>query len=91
MLVNVEDVDNLRLSEKRVELLSMLSRKCHLKIIHMTSNQKLEETALTLMVLWVLTRSCRNFSVKDGQRDLFQHRDLVSVLAATKQSGRRPL
>lgn len=77
-----DEMENLRLSEQTVEQLSVLNRKFHMKILRMSRNRKLEETALSLMDVGFLIRSYRNFSVKDEQRSLFHHRDLVSAFAA---------
>ncbi|TVP49396.1 MAG: GntR family transcriptional regulator [Halomonas sp.] len=77
-----DGMEDLRLSEETVEELSVLNRKFHMKILRMSRNRKLEETALSLMDVGFLIRSYRNFSVKDEQRSLFHHRDLVSAFAA---------
>lgn len=77
-----DEMESLRLSEETVEQLSVLNRKFHMKILRMSRNRKLEETALSLMDVGFLIRSYRNFAVKDEQRSLFHHRDLVSAFAA---------
>jgi len=77
-----DEMEALRLSEETLEQLSVLNRKFHMKILRMSRNRKLEETALSLMDVGFLIRYYRNFSVKDEQRSLFHHRDLVSAFAA---------
>ena len=77
-----DEMESLPLTAETIDSLSALNKRFQMKLLRLSGNRRLEETATTLMEVGFLIRSLRNFSRIDEQRSLMHHRDLVSAVAA---------
>ncbi len=77
-----DNMEALPLTPETIDRVSVLNKQFHIKLLQLSGNRRLEETATTLMEVGFLIRSLRNFSHTDAQRSLMHHRDLVAAVAA---------